>query len=224
MTVVALVALVALVSCGRFVRSTSMNTTTTGDSTVRTLAPLATVATTGTVALSPPPAVRTATTRDRCAPPNQSVRDDPSGFRLILTIAPKQCVSRAADLSLQLEIENISRQPLQYDTNQTHFFDIIPEGDASRPSWSDTQCRGHEAHPPAGGPLTLAPGERVVRAQATYPGPKSEASRERCRVLEGSYVSQATFTWCPPGSVVNGVCDPNKSQTINSAPLLLYVS
>jgi hypothetical protein len=232
-TAAACALLVLTTACGRFQAADSQKTTTSAGYTGQTLPPLDTTSTArragtgqggaggGTAAPTP-----TRAPRDRCAPPNQSVRDDPSGFRLILTVAPMQCVSKAADVTLQLEIQNIGKSPLQYDSNQDHFFDIQPEGDTSRASWSDRSCHGVEAHPVVGGPLTLQPGEREVRAKATYPGPtsSSKAEREQCRTLDGLYDAVAQFEWCPPGSVTNGVCDRDKEATIVSAPMPMRVS
>lgn len=178
--------------CSRFSTAGSDKPTTSTGYSNQTLPPLATT--------TPPPTFGasataqrgvTPTTRDRCAPPNQSTIDDPSGFRLIFTIAPRQCVKQSDDFTLQLEIQNISKRPLQYDSNQRQFFAIFPQGDTNRPTWTDDQCRSTDVYPTQGGPITLAPGERVVRAQATYPGPKTDSNRERCRILGGQHVAVA---------------------------------
>ena len=219
------VLLVALLSgCGRFQTASSVSgpTTTTAGGT---LPPLAVVTTgPGVYHQTTAERVTTATTRDPCAPPNQSVLDDPSGFRLILTVAPRQCARASDDLTLQLDIQNMSHTALQYDTNQSHFFDMIPFNNASAPSWSDESCRTRAPSPTVGGPLTLAPGERVVRAQATYPAAKGGANREDCRNLKGAYDAMANLVWCPPGSVVNGACDSRRARTITGAPLRVVLS
>ena len=177
-----------LVGCGRFTTASSEKATTSTAYSNQTLPPLPTT--------SAPPAAAgrtttprnvTPTTRDRCAPPNQSTIDDPSGFRLIFTVAPRQCVKRTDDFTLQLEIQNTTNHPLQYDSNQRQFFDIYPQGDTNRPTWTDAQCRASDIYPTQGGPIALNPGERVVRAQATYPGPKDQPNREQCRILGGQH-------------------------------------
>jgi hypothetical protein len=225
----AIVAVVMLAGCGRFQRADSGAATTTGPRTVQTLPPLTTIAGTPTTAphTTATAARPTASTarRDPCAPPNQSVTDDPSGFRLILTVAPKQCVRQGEDLTLQLEIQNISKQPLQYDSNQTHFFDILPEaGNGNSSAWSDQHCRGTTGFPVNGGPLTLNPGEKAVRSSHVYPASKDRADREKCRTLGGHNLAYASLTWCPPGSVVNGMCDPAKSKSIVSSELPVTIS
>jgi hypothetical protein len=219
------VLLVALLAgCGRFQTASSVSRTTS-TAIVGTLAPLSTATTLAGV-YHPTTAghANTATTRDPCAPPNQSVLDDPSGFRLILTVAPRQCARAGDDLTLQLEIQNTSHVALQYDTTQAHFFDMIPFNNPSAPSWSDESCRTRDAFPPAAGPLTLAPGQRVVRAQATYPAPKNVANREDCRNLKGAYDAIANLVWCPSGSTVNGACDSRRTKMIAGAPLRVVLS
>jgi hypothetical protein len=202
----------SLTACGRFQAASSVHTSTSASYTGQTLPPLATTSTLvapGRRTNAPTPTTRAP--RDRCDPPNYSTIDDPSGFRLILTIAPRQCLKHSDDFTLQLEIQNISKQPLQYDSNQSQFFDIYPEGDVSRPTWSDVSCRSREAHPPVGGPITLDPGEREVRAQATYPGSPNRSDREQCRILGGLHDAVAHLI------TANG-------STIQSAPMPMTVS
>ena len=180
-------------SCGRFSTASSEKPTTSTGYSTQTLPPLATT-TPLPAALqraTTPPRSATPTTRDRCAPPNQSTRDDPSGFRLIFTIAPRQCVKNTDDFTLQLEIQNITSHALQYDSNQRQFFNIYPQGDTNRPTWNDAQCQPRDFYPTQGGPITLSPGERVVRAQATYPGPKNQPNRDQCRILGGQHAAFA---------------------------------
>src|SRR5437870_3681345 len=137
--IVAVLSLCGASACGRFARSSpSSDTTSTARSSYETLPPLTGTSTTGPGVFHQPTVAPPTTAKDRCAPPNRTVRDDPSGFRLVLVVAPRQCVSRGDDLQLELDIENISKQPLQYDTNQTQFFSINPEGDVSRPGWDDS--------------------------------------------------------------------------------------
>jgi hypothetical protein len=212
---ICVLAIVTAAGCGRFQAASSVRTTTSLEYTGETLPPLVTT----TIAGRPggPTAVAVAPTttrppRTRCDPPNTSTIDDPSGFRLILTVAPRQCVKKTDDLTLQLEIQNISKTPLQYDANQDQFFDIIPEGDANRATWTDASCRSRESRPVASpGPLTLEPGERQVRAQATYPGSKNRSDREQCRVLDGLHQAYARLV------AADG-------RIIQSAPVYMTVS
>ena len=90
-------------------------------------------------------------------------------------------MKKSDDFTLQLEVQNISKQPLQYDSNQSQFFDIFPEGDVSRPTWSDISCRSREAHPVTGGPITVEPGEwqeYVIAAGKTPEADKLAAARQ----------------------------------------------
>ncbi|MBA3654643.1 MAG: hypothetical protein H0W70_10670 [Actinobacteria bacterium] len=190
-----LAAMIAVSACGRFTRAGGDAAPTTTPS-FTTLPPLATTTTvagrrpTETTAVSAHPA-------DPCAGPSRSSVDDPSGYRLVLTVGTKRCYRQAEDFTLTFEIKNLTAKPLYYAPNQDGFFDIIPEGNPNAPSWNDRGCRTRGQAPPGPtGAFTLAPGETATRATAVYPSSKSEANREQCRTLDGNYAVFANLASC----------------------------
>ena len=158
-------------------------------------------------------------------PANQSVFEHRAeGFRLTLTVAGSLRYSSSEDITLDVEVENISDQPLQYDPNDLRNFVLRPPG-SDRVVWSDGNCRA--SHVPAAvrqRARTIGPKEHI-RFTDFYPGPPEQANRDDCRVPPGTYIAFGFVTWCPPGSIgSNGMCDPGRTRQMASAGVRITIT
>jgi hypothetical protein len=185
--------------CGRYVAASKVRhtTATTAEENavgervvIPTTAPVATVSApvataASAVVHSPTPVHRAANApRDFCSGPNR--RDpvnvehrDASGLRLTLTVGDKLCFAPNEAASFELDVENISRHIIEYDTSQLSHFVMRPVGRGV--IWRDHSCGQFDdaAHSgrPATGPFALEPGERV-QFVVDYPG--DDDAKARC--------------------------------------------
>lgn len=225
--VLALAAVLALSSCGGFAKKGSGEAVAPDDSSdvgggvalpdQTTEAPTSTTPTTAPRSPEAPQEVR--------GPrgfANQTTRTDPSGFRVVLTLDGKLRYPASSDLKMQLDVDNVSKQTLRYDSNQTTYFQIQPTGGRSGPSWVNDQCDRKDQSGFKGPPVELEPGESITLNVATYPGER--ANRESCRNLtKGEYHLIGIVTWCTDDAMKDGICDPAKAKSVLSSPIRFVI-
>lgn len=217
----AVAAAVALSSCGGYARKGSEQGApkSTGEvgGGVDTIAPQVTEAPT----TAPPTTARAADAPEEVkgprGPANQTTRTDPSGFRVVLTLDGRLRYSASANLKMQLDVDNVSKQELKYDSNQVTYFQITPAG-SNNVLWRNDQCDERDESGFRSPPVGLAPGESITLNLATYPGTRS--NRESCRVLKpGQYRLIGYVLWCTEAAIENGICNQSKATTVTSAPI-----
>jgi hypothetical protein len=145
--------------------------------------------------------------------PTTAVRDDPSGFRLTLSIdGDGEYEAGSEAFTMKLEVRNTTREPKRYDPNQQSYFVMTGPG-----RWRDTDCGPRK--PGGERPATLGPGQTVTFT-ARYPGPTDRLDKgDSCRRPAGEYFLGGGFEACPDPAIVSeeGPCDPSAAQTIRSA-------
>ena len=232
--VVLTLTLLTLTACGRFARSDQAREPRPPENAEvgagvdvpagsTTAVPVTTVRKSQSTA--PQPAAPSAQAPTTTLPANQTVFEHRAeGFRLTLTVAGSLRYSRTEDITLDVEVENISKQPLQYDPNDLRNFVLRPPG-SDRVVWSDGNCRA--SHVPAAvrqRARTIGPNEHI-KFTDFYPGPPEQANRDDCRVPPGTYVAFGFVTWCPPGSVgENGQCDAARTRQMASAGVRITIT
>lgn len=161
-------------------------------------------------------------------PANVSVRDDPSGFRLRLTVGDHVRFSTAAVIPLQLTYENRTTRVLVVDTDPRLSFVIRDKAGTDR--WRDSDCRTQGATGDDTPGYGLAPGEQAELA-ATYPyderfgraGGAFDASS--CKLPAGQYDVFGVVEWCaadqPTDSGPNAAnaCADGTTKLVMSTPV-----
>lgn len=170
-----------------------------------------------------PLAVRTTTTtpvpfcQGRPATPggpvNARSRTDASGLKVTIVV-DKLCFDASEPIQFEVDIDNVSNKPLQYDSSRYVTVRVVPSSGAAAPSWTDMDCKGPGAAgappPPA---LTIDPGEHVVFQTPTY---RRDA---RCQVLtDGRYTVRGFVRWCQAVRS-DGSCDPARTADLPSDPI-----
>jgi hypothetical protein len=181
-----------------------------------------------TVPPTAPAPTTTAKPAPTTVPPPKCPYTDPSSeivygnrIKLDLTVSIL-CPKHSDDIGFTMKVTNVSTQVVHYDKNQSQFFSLLayPQG-TGRIRWEDTNCQPATGNgtTPAG---DLAPGATLMFT-GLYPGPKSEADREKCRRLEaGGYSANALFLVCD-SSYNDGYCDITKDTQFTAQPVRIDV-
>lgn len=162
------------------------------------------------------------------APGNVSVRDDPSGFRLRLTVGDHERFSTEAIIPLQLEYQNRSQRVLVVDTDPRLSF--VFRDKEGRDRWRDVDCRTRGTTGDDTPGYGVAPQEQGL-VQSTYPyderferaGGAFDSSR--CNLPAGKYDVFGVVEWCaadrPTDSGPNAAnaCADGTTKLIISAPV-----
>jgi hypothetical protein len=151
---------------------------------------------------------------------NQTVVDDPSGFRVTFVIADALEFRSTDAIRFQVTVTNIANSTRYVSAEQPAQFAIAVEG-ASSALWSDQSCRKGSPIDQIPAPIPLEPGEDL-RFTAAYPRDES------CRIDPGAYVSGARVEVCPPETLeptANGqpICNRAKNEILTSAPLRIRI-
>jgi hypothetical protein len=149
-------------------------------------------------------------------PANVSEVDTPEGFRLTLTVDGDLRYGPGEDITVHVEVLNISPKALQYDPNDLRNFAFRPPGSA-KVAWSDGNCRAARVPKAVEARSQVLEPNEQARFVDTYPGPSDAANRDGCRIPGGSYVVYGFVTWCPDGTTDGrGACDPARSRQVAS--------
>lgn len=175
------------------------------------------------------PAPTPAPGRPAQGPRNVSVRNDPSGFRLTLTVADAIRFQTESAITLELRYENRSGRILVVDSDPQVSFVIRDKSGADR--WRDADCRAQGSTGPDDTPgYGLAPGE-TARTVGRYPFedrfPRQQETfdAQRCKLPAGSYDVFGALEWCaadrPPESGPHpaNTCTEGTTRILLSAPV-----
>ena len=161
-------------------------------------------------------------------PANVSVHDDPSGFRMRLTVGDHVRFSTDAVIPLQLEYQNQTKRVLVIETDPQLNFVIRDNSGNDR--WRDADCRtdGETGDDTPG--YGLAPGEQG-QTVSTYPYDERFSRRggafdaSKCDLPAGKYDVLGVLEWCaadqPNDSGPNAAntCADGTTKLVFSAPV-----
>ena len=162
------------------------------------------------------------------APANVSTRDDPSGFRLRLTVGDHVRFSTKSAIPLQLAYENRSNRVLVVETDPQLSFVIRDK--SGRDRWRDADCRTQGVTGDDTPGYGVAPGEQAQIA-STYPWDERFGRRgaafdsSRCVLPAGTYDVFGVLQWCAAdqpseaGPNAANECADGTTKLVFSAPV-----
>lgn len=174
------------------------------------------------------PSTPTVPPPDASGPRNVSVRDDPSGFRLRLTVGDHVRFSTDAVIPLQLAYENRSDRILVVDSDPQLSFVMRDKSGADR--WRDDDCRTAGVTGDDTPGYGLAPGESAEMV-STYPYDERFSRRggtfdaSKCNLPPGHYDVLGVLRWCAadrpdePGPNAANHCADGTTKILLSAPV-----